>query len=396
MVRRTDELRPVASRAARQERRWPVRTRDDHRPCDYRLAAMSATHHTSPTPATASLLGIHHVTAFAKSPQENLDFYTRVLGLRCVKRTVNFDDPGTYHLYYGDAIGSPGTLITHFPHPQAARGRNGTPEIAETLFAIPEGSIDRWAARLRKHGVTSVRDDRERAACLRFDDPDAMHLGVVEIPSHDAAFAALAGIEAPNTWRGAADAEVDQEMAILGVDSVVLHVPDLDETSSFLSEALGFTVIEELAGGRVLGLPAPLTSREATSGTPRSGTRPGARLELIEKRGDRHSNFGAGSVHHVAWRVHDERVQAAMADRLRDHGVAVTRVMDRQYFRSIYFRIPAGIVFEIATDGPGFAIDETPEQLGAALRLPPSLESRRAAIEAQLVPLTTPENNRER
>ncbi|HMN97016.1 MAG TPA: VOC family protein [Phycisphaerales bacterium] len=329
-----------------------------------------------PTPLT----GIHHVTALAASPQKNLDFYARALGLRLIKRTVNFDDPGTYHLYYGDGVGSPGTLLTHFPHPLAARGRHGAPEIAETLLAVPHGSIERWAERLDGFGVESGRDDRDGPPRLRFEDPDGMLLALVERDERDRDPAAL---PPGSPWPGARGAEVDPEIAIATVDSVALHVEDLEEITAFLVEAMGFVVAGERGGSRCMALP-PTTGAASPAG------RVGARLELVERREAPPPVMGAGSVHHVAWRVPDAAAQGAIAERIRTRGVAVTRVVDRCYFRSIYFRVPGGLVFEIATDGPGFTIDEPLDRLGEALQLPPFLESRRSRIESLLVPVEPP------
>ncbi len=288
--------------------------------------------------------GLHHVTAFAKDPRANLRFYTEVLGLRLVKRTVNFDDPLTYHLYYGDEQGSPGTLLTHFPHPNAKRGRHGSPEIIETILGIPRGSADAWQERLRGHGVDVERGD-DRVA---FEDHDGMRFALVEIGAPDDAH------------------------AIRRIEGVAIRVPDVGETVGFLRELLGFRIESSGADRAVL-----------TAGDEHEPQR----IELVHAPVDPRTSMGAGTVHHVAWRVPDNAAQARAAAALRDARVPVTPVMDRQYFRSIYFRIPAGVVFEIATDGPGFAIDEPAASLGSALRLPPQYEPRRAEIEAHLVPL---------
>lgn len=296
--------------------------------------------------------GIHHVTAFAKDPIANHRFYTDVLGLRMVKKTVNFDDPLTYHLYFGDDVGSPGTLLTHFPHPHAKLGVHGSPEILETVLTIKNGTLDIWLERLKAQGVTTERDDH--TGRITFADHDGMRFALVET-----------------------DALGTADHSVTGIDSVVIRVPDLAQTRGFLRDAMGFTEADAAAGRSRLVL---------------DDDAPGRRLELIEVPADRRTSMGAGTVHHVAWRVPDDAAQAAAATALNAAGVGVTPVMDRQYFRSIYFRIPGGVVFEIATDGPGFDVDEPRDTLGEALKLPPQYEPRRAELEAHLVPLGTGEH----
>lgn len=302
-----------------------------------------------PTP----LLGLHHVTALAADPNENHDFHVRTLGLRLVKRTVNFDDPFTWHLYFGDARGTPGTLLTHFPDPRVRPGRHGTPEILETILRIPRGSMDRWAERLLAAGTAVDTTGDAEEPRLAFEDPHTMRYVMVET-DHDAA---------PAPWDGG----VPAADAITGIEGVVVHVPDVDETAGFLRDVLGFRDGACTPDGERLHLG-------------------GERIELV--RGE-HARpvMGAGTVHHVAWRVPDDDAQRAVADRLAAAGIAATEQKDRQYFRSIYFRIPGGVIFEVATDGPGFDVDERPETLGTELRLPPPYEARRADIEPRLVPI---------
>ena len=313
------------------------------------------------TPATkpALITGIHHVTALAKGPRENLGFYGGVLGLRFIKRTVNFDDPFTYHLYYGDAVGTPGSLLTHFPHPMAARATHGTGEIRRTVLAVPFGSMGYWQDRLGAAGVqfaTSVRFDRPR---LEFTDPDGMELGIVEGEVQDVGEA----------WEGDG---VTPGHAIRTVDTVTLRVPTAEATGEFLAGALGFAT-GDIEGDRRL-----FTLDDGG---------PGRRLELIDDAQGQHQPMGAGTVHHVAWRVPDEATQREVSNRLFAAGTATTQMIDRQYFHSIYFRIPGGVIFEVATEGPGFAVDEPMEELGGKLQLPPQHEPLRARIEAQLVSL---------
>lgn len=310
------------------------------------------------------ITGIHHVTAFAKDPRENHDFYTRVLGLRLVKKTVNFDDPTTYHLYFGDESGRPGTLLTHFPHPNAKAGVHGSPEILETVLRVPAGALGYWRERFGSLGVgITEQGDADQAepgeSRIAFEDPHGMRFVLVE--SDDSELAS-----------GFTGSGVAAEFAITGVDGMIVHVPDVERTASFLEQALGFARSGSAEGGLNLVLGAGDS---------------GQRLRLVEAPESSAARMGAGTVHHVAWRVPDLEAQERVADRVREWGVAVTPVMDRQYFRSIYFRVPGGIIFEVATDGPGFDVDEPAGHLGAALKLPPQYEHRRSELESVLVPL---------
>lgn len=296
------------------------------------------------TDHTPLVTGLHHVTAFARDPRANVRFYTEVLGLRLVKRTVNFDDPLTYHLYYGDERGSPGSLLTHFPSPNAKRGRHGSPEIVVTVLGIAPGSAAEWLDRLRAHAVDAERrDDR-----VVFEDHDGMRFALME---------------ARGTEEGG---------GVGRVEGVVIRVPDVDETAGFLRDVVGFRV-ESLGPERAV---LAVSDQDGAQW-----------VELEGAELDTRTAMGAGSVHHVAWRVPDAGAQARAAAALRAARIAVTPVMDRQYFRSIYFRVPAGVVFEIATDGPGFDIDEPAASLGAGLCLPSRYEPRRPEIEAHLLAL---------
>lgn len=304
------------------------------------------------------ITGVHHVTALAKSPRGNLDFYRRVLGMRFVKRTVNHDDPMTYHLYYADAAGSPGSVLTHFPHPHAARARHGSGEIRRTILAVPEGALGFWRERLVAHEVEFTETARFGDTQLEFEDPDGMELGICEADVADAG----------EPW---VEGGVDAQHAIRTVDAVTLHVRDAGETGDFLRSALGFASADAENGIQRLTL---------LDGAP------GRRLDLVEDASDQNP-MGAGTVHHVAWRVADDEALLAVADRLAAHNVAATPVIDRVYFHSIYFRVPGRVIFEIATDGPGFDADEPMAELGSKLVLPPQHEPRRDEIEAHLLPL---------
>lgn len=302
--------------------------------------------------------GIHHVTAIAGPARRNHGFYTEVLGLRMVKKTVNFDDPGTYHFYFGDEAGSPGTILTFFPWEHVAPGRLGIGQTQETAFRVPEGSLGFWTQRFIERGVAHdaiVR--RFGETVLPFRDPDGMRLALVCTP----------GAETEPGWTGGG---VDAANAIRGFHSVSLLVADGSRTGAILTDVFGF----EAAGEE------GQTRRYRVSGTDRGG------IVDIRSAGDfLPGREGAGSVHHIAFRAADDAVQAAMVDKLtRDHGQRVTEQRDRNYFRSVYFREPGGILFEIATDEPGFAVDEPAGHLGEALKLPPGLEPMRARIESVL------------
>lgn len=303
-----------------------------------------------------STAGIHHVTAIASDPRSNLEFYTDVLGLRLVKRTVNFDDPGTYHLYYGDHVGTPGTILTFFPYPGARRGTRGVGQATTTAFSVPEGSLGWWVERLDRYGVP--RDEpveRFDEEALTFLDPDGLKL---ELVAHD-------GVGEPISGEGG---PVPAEVAIRGFHSVALTLGSATPTADILVEGLGLEAAGEAAGRARFRGTAPI----------------GARVDLIESPGTSRGTVAAGTVHHVAFRVPTEAEQVAWRDRLIEAGLGVTPVQDRRYFRSIYFREPGGVLFEIATDPPGFSADESVEELGSGLRLPPWLEPHRGQIEASL------------
>jgi glyoxalase family protein len=304
--------------------------------------------------------GIHHVTAIAGKAVRNLQFYTQVLGLRFVKKTVNFDDPGTYHLYYGDRVGHPGTILTFFPWEHAAAGRGGVGLTQQTSFRIPASSIGYWTHRFIEKGVAhEALEKRFGEPVLSFSDPDGMSLALV----------GAAGAEAEPAWDGG---DIPAEHAIRGFHGVTLMLDDAAPTAAVLRGVLGF---------KDMGQDGPLFRFHASETI-------GGIVDLREAKGFLAGRLGRGSVHHIAFRAADDASQAAMAKKLvADHGLRPTQQMDREYFRSVYFREPGGILFEIATDQPGFAVDEPVETLGQALKLPPFLEDRRKEIEAVLAPL---------
>jgi len=301
--------------------------------------------------------GIHHVTAIAGKPARNLDFYTRTLGLRFVKKTVNFDDPGTYHFYYGDEAGSPGTILTFFPWEHAGQGRAGVGLTQETAFRVPAGAIGYWTRRLIEKGVAVDAPARRFGEpVLSFADPDGMRLALVGV----------GGAETEPAWSAC---DIPVEHAIRGFHGVTLMLDEAAATGAILTDVLGFSE----------------DGRDGQRVRYRADAAAGGFVDIREAKGFLKGGMGRGSVHHVAFRAVDDAEQAAMAQKLsRDHRVAVTGQKDRQYFRSVYFREPGGVIFEIATDEPGFTIDEPLAALGGALKLPPFLEDRRAELEAVL------------
>ncbi|WP_424136733.1 ring-cleaving dioxygenase [Roseomonas chloroacetimidivorans] len=303
--------------------------------------------------------GIHHVTAIAGQAQRNLDFYTRTLGLRLVKKTVNFDDPGAYHFYYGDETGSPGTILTFFPWEHAAPGRAGAGELQETVFRIPQSAIGYWTARLVNHGLE--RTTRFGETVLTFRDPDGLRLALAGLP----------GIEAEPAWD---NGEVPVEHAIRGFHSVSLMLDRTERTGAILTDVFGFREVTREGN----------TTRYAVEDTAIGGI-----VDLQAVGGFLPARLGRGSVHHLAFRAADDAAEMEMVRKLAEnHGLHTTEQKNRDYFRSVYFREPGHVLFEIATDIPGFAVDEPVENLGATLKLPAFLEGHRSAIEAALPALT--------
>jgi glyoxalase family protein len=305
--------------------------------------------------------GIHHVTAIAGPAARNADFYTRVLGLRLIKKTVNFDDSSTYHLYYGDEVGHPGTILTFFPWEHAAPGRLGIGETQETVFRVPEGSLGFWLQRFIERGVKhSTIEKRFGESVLPFQDPDGTRLALAAVP----------GVLHEPAWTQ----EIASENAIRGFHSVSLLLEKSAPTGAILTDVLGF--VESARDGNV--------TRYHAAKAPFGGF-----VDLREAGGFLASRPGAGSVHHIAFRAADDAEQAAMVKKLADnHGIHATEQKDRNYFRSVYFREPGHVLFEIATDQPGFSVDEPVGRLGQTLKLPEFLEKHRREIEAVLPPLT--------
>ncbi len=313
--------------------------------------------------------GIHHVTAVTGETSRNVAFYTQVLGMRLVKKTVNQDDVSAYHLFYADGVGSPGTDMTFFDWPQAGPTHPGVGTTTRTALRVPSrAALDAWAERLDDFGVPhSGITERNGRAAITFADLEGQPLAFVDDDG------------APYSGAPWAEGPVPPEMAIRGFDAVTLAVRTLAPTAQVLTDVLGFrqTGVYVAADG----------SGEVHVFSTGAGG-PGTEVHLVERPGLPYARVGIGGVHHVAFRTPNEAEHAAWRGRIAAAGLRVTPEIDRFYFHSIYFREPGGVLFEIATDGPGFATDEPLASLGASLALPPFLEGQRAAIEAGLHPIT--------
>ncbi|PHN03192.1 ring-cleaving dioxygenase [Flavilitoribacter nigricans] len=303
--------------------------------------------------------GIHHVTATVNDAQEDYDFYTKTLGLRLVKETVNFDNEKVYHFYYGNEIGSPSTIFTTFPYKgQGVRqGTIGSGQVYQTSFSIPEGTLSFWKKRLQDHGVTATETQRFGQPVLEFEDPSGLRLDLMEAGADDR----------EPLW---AYREVSKAQAIRGMHNVTLLIQDAPTTIRFL----------EIFGYRTVQTDGELTLLESGTGGP------GNSLIVRAAPAAEPGINGIGTVHHVAHRVAQLEDSMKIKEKMeKEFGLKVTRVMDRKYFQSIYFRIPGGVLFEVATEGPGFMVDESREELGTALKLPAWQEPNRDRIEANLL-----------
>jgi len=315
--------------------------------------------------------GLHHVTAISGPAQENLDFYAGVLGMRLVKKSVNQDDPGTYHLFYADAEGHPGTDLTFFPWAEMAPSRDGHGLSTEVSLAVPPGSLDYWGARLQRYGVALGKAETrfgENALPLR--DPPALRVALVESES---------SLGRPFTpWPESA---VPPEHQVRGLEGARMSEAGLPVTTSFLEEAMGFRLLANDGEWHRYGI---------------ADGKSGQYVDVRELPGARRGAWGTGSIHHLAWRVADDAHQAEVRASVIAHGAHPTPLIDRFWFKSVYFREPGGVLFELATDGPGFAVDEDPAHLGETLALPPWLEKERAGIESVLPELKMPDLDQSR
>jgi glyoxalase family protein len=315
---------------------------------------------------TAKLGGLHHVTAITGDARGNLDFYTRVLGMRLVKKTVNQDDVSAYHLFYADALGSPGTDVTFFDWPHAAPNRPGAGTIAPIALRVrDEQALEWWRERFESAGVSHGEIDGSRGRPrLEFEDPEGQHLALV----------VDGGLAGGHPWDAS---PVPQEAQVRGLHGVTITEASADPTRRFLEDQLGFRQV----GEQGVDDGSELVFESGPGG-------PGTEVRVHVPKAPQWGRPGRGGVHHVAFRVPDDAAHREWHTRLQSSGVAVTPIIDRFYFRSIYFREPGGVLFEIATDGPGFAADEPESELGRSLALPPFLEPERERIEAGLVPLS--------
>jgi glyoxalase family protein len=312
---------------------------------------------------TRSISGIHHVTCITGDVQKNVDFYVSVLGLRFVKKSVNQDVPDTYHLYFADYVGSPGTAMTFFGWPTWPAQRTGSGQVTRVAFSVPEKSLNYWEKRLKQHGVVSDRSALTGTELLEFEDADGISIQLVPEPRE--------GPYVP--WESA---PVPADAAILGFHSVSLSVADAAATTELLTQTMGFRQVD--AGGHQW-------MRFETG-----GGGPGAIVDVIEMPDGPRGEESIGTVHHVAWRARDDAEQKAWREALIKAGRDVTPVIDRWYFKSIYYREPGGVLFEIATDGPGFTVDEKPEALGSSLSLPPWFDVKRDELDRTLTPIVVP------
>jgi len=309
--------------------------------------------------------GLHHITAIAGVAQENLDFYAGILGMRLVKKSVNQDDPGTYHLFYADAEGHPGSDLTFFPWAELAPPRDGHGLSVEVSLAVPPGALDFWGMRLQRYGTRLAAIERRFGRrTLPLFDPHGLRVALVESEE------ALARTFTP--WDSSA---VPVNWQIRGLDGARLRERDLETTASFLTSVLGFSLAGVENGWHRYGV---------------AGGGSGKYVDLQDAPRAPRGAWGIGSVHHLAWRVDDEAHQRDVRDAIEQAGRRPTAVIDRFWFKSVYFLEPGGVLFELATDGPGFGVDEDPAHLGESLVLPPWLEPQRAAIESMLPSLAAP------
>ncbi len=300
--------------------------------------------------------GIHHISAIVGHPQENIDFYAGVLGLRLVKQTVNFDDPGTYHLYFGDQEGKPGTIMTFFPWANAYPGRIGDGQVGVTTFVVPQGTLPFWVNRLAKFSIPFKKAERFGEQVIQFDDPHGLHLELVAREEG-----------ALNSW---SFGEVTKDVAIKGFGGAVLYSSRPEETAKTLADTLGLEVV---------GTEGDYTRFRATADI-------GNIIDLKMVAGAR-GTMGVGTIHHIAWRAHDQADHVEWQEFAMQQGQHVTDIKDRNYFDAIYFRETGEILFEIATDPPGFAHDESVETMGSQLMLPAQYEPFRDRLENSLIPI---------
>jgi glyoxalase family protein len=345
------------------------------------------------------VLGIHHITAIARNPQRNVDFYSGLMGLRLVKLTVNFDDPTTYHLYYGNSLGHPGTILTFFPWSEAPTGHRGTGQVSAISFLIPSGSMTYWIDRLKSHGISFVGpSERFGDEFVSFHDPDGLMLELISPSSTDSQGQRLQLEQTDNnTWK---ENPISKEYAIRGFHSATLSEEGYERTASLLADTLGFELIakDNREDRFRFGIIRKNNSnQEVDTDTTQSSSSSsiGSFVDIVCQPEISRGYVGIGTVHHIAWRATNEKHQLDLRKRVVEQAkLNPTPVIDRTYFHSIYFREPGGILFEIATDPPGFAIDERAEDLGKQLKLPPWLEPVRTKLEQLLPPIKTSQGSK--
>jgi glyoxalase family protein len=304
-----------------------------------------------------NILGLHHITAIAGDAQRNYDFYTKTLGLRMVKKTVNFDDPQTYHFYFGDKVGNPGTLLTFFPWTGVRQGKNGTGMATEIGFSVPHSSLNFWQERFEKFRVIhDIISERFGEKYLPLKDPDGLWLNLIEAKNKD-------------SRKGWETSELKSDTAIKGFHTVTLTLNNIAATAAVLTEVFGYSLVEQ--DGNLY--------RYRTDSVENA-----AFVDLLESPGGQRGINAGGTNHHVAFRVKNEEVLMAFREKILERGLQITDKINRDYFFSLYFREPGGVLFEIATDNPGFATDEALEELGHSLQLPDRYKSMREKIEKGL------------
>ena len=303
------------------------------------------------------VLGLHHITAIAGDAKRNLEFYTQVLGLRLIKKTVNFDDPGTYHLYYGDEVGTPGSILTIFPWGTIVPGRRGSRMATEIGYSVPPGSFDFWLNRFETHNVTYNKPaEKFGELYLTFLDPDGLKLELI-IPQN---------LDNRQPWT---TSEVNAGVATRGFHNITLTLNDVKPTAAILTDIFGYTLLNQQVN----------RYRYITNAIEHA-----AIVDLVEVPGERPGHVAGGTIHHVAFRVPNNEILMEFREKVVRKGLSITEQIDRNYFYSLYFREPGGVLFEIATDNPGFTADESLSELGTHLKLPPQYEPRRADIEKVL------------
>ncbi|WP_298646202.1 ring-cleaving dioxygenase [uncultured Proteiniphilum sp.] len=304
----------------------------------------------------ANILGLHHITAISDNAKRNLDFYTNALGLRLVKKTVNFDDPGTYHFYFGNKQGTPGTVITFFPWEGIGPGKNGAGMATHIGYAIPDGSSGFWKERLAQHHITTEETEIFGEKMLSFNDPDGLQLHLV-VPAH------------PDGRKPWSTQETPQDVAIRGFHNVTLTLRNRKPTAGILTDIFGYSLSEQ-AGNRYRFVTDAIDTANM--------------VDIIEDPTAPVGRNAAGTNHHIAFRVKNDDILMEFREKVLKAGLDITPKINRDYFFSLYFREPGGVLFELATDNPGFTVDETLENLGTALKLPKRYESMRNKIESVL------------